>query len=672
MNLSRPIMRLVLAIAAVAGWFALLSPASYFAAPVSQSIDPAGIASSVGFAYTAPVTLRPSHPAFFAIATNTIFGPKVSNLSLLENGTALGPAHSFHSEVWKPGGGHYSHWGDSTSSAVVFSTSDNSDPRTNGRLYVISAQPEFTPLLVSLLLIVALTASLLLATTVSLPWRGATLAVAAAGLMAWTWLYFGRTLLSDDTSTYVTWQAIVPLGYPLWLSAIKSVTGSLRWTALIQVSLLVSACLFLALQVSQLMGRTAAGFATLLVLLIYTPMFSTEQYILSEGLFLPLAIINLGAAMALIRQVDVKYAILLSLTAVLIMLVRPAGYYAILGPVFLLIAARSRLWWLRWAIVPMVLFVLASMLLNFAIRGSTSQSQVGRILFPHVAFLFDPKLVTGADQEYATLVHEALERYRAEYQKSTTRSARFNFLLSNFNQRLLATDAAIGARLRSESSGPGSDEDRRRYLFRRINDIYMSLFLSAVLNHPTEYLRLVAEQLLGAWQYSIMFDYGRFTQIYALTAVTDYQTHVNMIRDRKLPLGPEDVRPNTDLLEKFPGRFIDALDTAYRNIRSQRWLVYLIGLVTLIAIPIGGLFRRQSRHWLALGYCGIMIHGSVLLIAAVTVFIPRYALPADPIILVAGVIMMDGVLAWVRTGPMRSISDVFVPARRIFQRRGQH
>jgi len=43
----------------------------------------------------------------------------------------LGPAHTVHPEIRERGSGGYSHWQDS----VYFSTSDNSDPRSNGRRY---------------------------------------------------------------------------------------------------------------------------------------------------------------------------------------------------------------------------------------------------------------------------------------------------------------------------------------------------------------------------------------------------------------------------------------------------------------------------------------------------------------------------------------------------------
>ncbi|HMD81873.1 MAG TPA: hypothetical protein VKE92_11225 [Anaerolineales bacterium] len=53
---------------------------------------------------------------------------------LLENGIPLpGPANAVHDEIRNLGNGRYSFW----FGKVYFSASDNSDPRTNGRLYSI-------------------------------------------------------------------------------------------------------------------------------------------------------------------------------------------------------------------------------------------------------------------------------------------------------------------------------------------------------------------------------------------------------------------------------------------------------------------------------------------------------------------------------------------------------
>lgn len=58
----------------------------------------------------------------------------VSTLLLLEDGRPLGPAHQPHAAIEADGGGRYSHW----QQAVIFSTSDDSDPRTNGRTYSLA------------------------------------------------------------------------------------------------------------------------------------------------------------------------------------------------------------------------------------------------------------------------------------------------------------------------------------------------------------------------------------------------------------------------------------------------------------------------------------------------------------------------------------------------------
>lgn len=54
-----------------------------------------------------------------------------SPFELQEDGVFLGPGHCGHDELNAEGGGRYSHWGD----FLYFSTSDGSDPNTNGRDY---------------------------------------------------------------------------------------------------------------------------------------------------------------------------------------------------------------------------------------------------------------------------------------------------------------------------------------------------------------------------------------------------------------------------------------------------------------------------------------------------------------------------------------------------------
>ncbi len=57
-----------------------------------------------------------------------------SPLRLYEDGKAIGPPHALHFRIRRKGGGGYSHWRD----RLLFSTSDNSNPNTNGRCYAIA------------------------------------------------------------------------------------------------------------------------------------------------------------------------------------------------------------------------------------------------------------------------------------------------------------------------------------------------------------------------------------------------------------------------------------------------------------------------------------------------------------------------------------------------------
>ena len=64
--------------------------------------------------------------------SDTIDQPERSNYVIYEGDRPLGPAHSQHTDISEIGEGRFSHW---NSEGFVFSTSDNSDPRTTGRRY---------------------------------------------------------------------------------------------------------------------------------------------------------------------------------------------------------------------------------------------------------------------------------------------------------------------------------------------------------------------------------------------------------------------------------------------------------------------------------------------------------------------------------------------------------
>lgn len=86
---------------------------------VLSSINHAG-----NFCYTSPAP--PDCPS-----GDDVQNGQRSTLRLFEDGIELGPGHSMHDEIFKDGDGRFSHWGQ----WLMFSSSDGSDPRSNGRTY---------------------------------------------------------------------------------------------------------------------------------------------------------------------------------------------------------------------------------------------------------------------------------------------------------------------------------------------------------------------------------------------------------------------------------------------------------------------------------------------------------------------------------------------------------
>jgi hypothetical protein len=93
---------------------------------------PAGerIRMPMPFAHNGGLSYVTSIPVLALLGDNV--GEKESPVVICENHRTLGPAHTRHREIAELGRGRFSHWG----AELVFSTSDNSDPNTNGRSYL--------------------------------------------------------------------------------------------------------------------------------------------------------------------------------------------------------------------------------------------------------------------------------------------------------------------------------------------------------------------------------------------------------------------------------------------------------------------------------------------------------------------------------------------------------
>lgn len=108
---------------------ALLGAASF---EITTSIDPSKVVHEDGYMYVAILDHGLS-PLFEVVDERT--DKRARNLALSEGGKILGPVGVSHKDIREKGMGRYSHW----NGQAVFSASDGTDPRTNGRAYVATA-----------------------------------------------------------------------------------------------------------------------------------------------------------------------------------------------------------------------------------------------------------------------------------------------------------------------------------------------------------------------------------------------------------------------------------------------------------------------------------------------------------------------------------------------------
>lgn len=120
----------------IAYWLA----AEFFPWSYRMTVWPGQIAADEGLAVSAPIL--PRWP-LVAVRGDARDGRERSALALTEDGHALGPPHASDTAIREQGAGRYSH----RERMLVFSSSDGSDPRTNGRAYAVRAPIAPTPLL---------------------------------------------------------------------------------------------------------------------------------------------------------------------------------------------------------------------------------------------------------------------------------------------------------------------------------------------------------------------------------------------------------------------------------------------------------------------------------------------------------------------------------------------
>jgi hypothetical protein len=168
-----------------------------------------------------------------------------------------------------PGGGRFSHWGNGLGNGyIIFSTSDNTDPRRNGRTYLVrfTAVPGL-PLFglaiavwfVSFVRLYWISDRCRRVAAISLRtinshvlWRAAVLMACLYLGFVLLWLFPRTPILSADSGTFLLLSVFRSIGYPAFVFGVNAVTGSLLWLSTAQLLVFIGAVIYLYFGAEQL------------------------------------------------------------------------------------------------------------------------------------------------------------------------------------------------------------------------------------------------------------------------------------------------------------------------------------------------------------------------------------------------------------------------------------
>jgi hypothetical protein len=625
---------LVACLLIVAAWVFEIGPS------VTMVVAPEAVQHQEGHSYRVDVP-----PAVLAallpVTASSTSDPAASTAMLYEDGVPIGRPHRTWYAVATLGEGRLSHWGSAAAQAVYFSSSDGSDPRSNGRAYrvvFIALPPTWLAVAAGLVLLVA--GALGVA-------RSGLLVVAAIALVVtltfvWIWVFAGSVLISPDSATYITFHPWVPVGYPLFVAGVASAFGHGAIPAA-QLLLLGAAALYVAGAVGRFTGNEFACAASAVAVVAYAPILRFAGYILSEALYATLLLVCAGAGLLLLKTFSRSASVTFALAAVLAWSVRPAGVFLALVVAYLAclllrsVPARTVITWL---LAPAVACFGLMTSIEHALRKPGAVSQTGRILFAQVGLRFEPEMASPERRADAELVAAAIAPDRAELDALTGWQERHAFWVDNYAQRMTHVDEAL-------CRDPSRDASADAALLKQ-------LALDTVAARPGAYLRWVIEDAAWSWRTNVLTSLSRPTVVELGWYADLPDERVTLIRRFALPLTVDEVTLHEGRPLAPPFRAVDLSRRMLDAVLGASALVWAFGaflLVAVVAAPFSSSLTLRG-----LGLLGAIVHGAVTLVSATTASIDRYAIPTDPVLLVAAIIALHGVqqrlaLRWTTGSP---------------------
>jgi len=543
---------------------------------VTRDIDVASLTHWRGNSYAVSILdqlPRGVAGALLRVEFDSNESPTASSLRLIEQGVQIGIPHSLHAEIAEVGQGRFSHWGND----LVLSSSDNSDPRTNGRSYAVSF-PVSPPwwLVLSLLTAGGLGLSVLLSAT-----NGRDLRLEKSGGAPYTllkifftrvagnrryifwsgvailwfylntvfWLLLPAPVPSPDSDGYLNWSLFRTVGYPLLLHFYHLAFRSWEYLALFQLNLLLAGVFFLTYAVTRITGSYFIGWLFLALVVGAGNMLLSAADVLTEAAFSAFAMLHLAFTILFFERGRPLFGLLAGLALAAAVLVKSVAL-VLVGPLilFLLLVPASRRALFILVFCPAIVAWLTPSIYNLGRHGFFESSIAGGYaLGGHVAWGIYPHSGSAYFEE-ASLIERRLRPVLAHRPaKSNSVGEYVNFTANEYNTLLWGNVVPELATHYANICSPGFWEMLSKCSWNecssrcvpKLNETLQQLAKEAIGSSPRKYAYHVLAHDYGMWRdvFAAGTDFlsGAISRAESLLASYDPKSSGNLVILAPLP-----------------------------------------------------------------------------------------------------------------------------------------